>query len=105
MTPAPRFTKGALGAVPVVVGLWPVLLTGIYAISRRKEKISREETRAEVAAAVAAAKADAQAEFEKKMDLAKKQKEKEIELRVKQALEEAERARKADESPDTEEDA
>ncbi len=42
-TPAPELTSGALGTVPMVVALWPVLLTGIYAISKRKEKISRRE--------------------------------------------------------------
>jgi len=40
ITPAPQLTAGALGAVPIVVGLWPVLLTGIYAMSKRKEKIA-----------------------------------------------------------------
>jgi len=29
--------------VPMVVVLWPVLLTGIYAMSKRKEKIAEEE--------------------------------------------------------------
>ena len=43
VTPAPELTAGALGAVPMVVGLWPVLLTGIYAMTKRKEKIAAEE--------------------------------------------------------------
>ncbi|MFH2058405.1 MAG: sulfate respiration complex iron-sulfur protein HmcB [Pseudomonadota bacterium] len=42
-TPAPELTSGALSAVPIVVGLWPVMLTGVYAISKRKEKIIAEE--------------------------------------------------------------
>ena len=42
-TPAPELTSGALATVPMVVALWPVLLTGIYAISKRKEKISKHE--------------------------------------------------------------
>ncbi len=41
--PAPELTAGALRAVPMVVVLWPVLLTGIYAMSKRKEKIAEEE--------------------------------------------------------------
>ncbi len=41
--PAPDLTVGALSSVPMVVGLWPVLLTGIYAMSKRKEKIATEE--------------------------------------------------------------
>jgi formate dehydrogenase iron-sulfur subunit len=43
VTPAPELTAGALGAVPMVVGLWPVLLTGIYAMNKRKDKIAAEE--------------------------------------------------------------
>jgi len=43
VTPAPELTAGALSAVPVVVGLWPVLLMGIYAISKRKEVIFQQE--------------------------------------------------------------
>ena len=43
ISPAPELTAGALGSVPMVVGLWPVLLTGIYAMSKRKEKIAKEE--------------------------------------------------------------
>ena len=42
-TPAPELTSGALATVPMVVALWPVLLTGIYAISKRKEKIAKRE--------------------------------------------------------------
>ena len=38
--PARRSTSGALAAVPVVVGLWVVLITGIYAISKRKEQMA-----------------------------------------------------------------
>ncbi|MEX1329623.1 MAG: sulfate respiration complex iron-sulfur protein HmcB, partial [Desulfobacterales bacterium] len=35
VTPAPKLTAGALNVVPMVVGLWPVLLVGIYAINQR----------------------------------------------------------------------
>ena len=37
ITPAPELTSGALSIVPMIAGLWPVLLLGIYAISKRKE--------------------------------------------------------------------
>jgi Fe-S-cluster-containing dehydrogenase component len=43
VTPAPELTSGALAVVPMVAGLWPVLLMGIYAISKRKETIFEEE--------------------------------------------------------------
>ncbi len=43
VTPAPELTSGALAAVPMIVGLWPVVLTGIYAMTKRSEKIARLE--------------------------------------------------------------
>jgi hypothetical protein len=43
VTPAPELTSGALSVVPLVAGLWPVFLTGIYAMSKRKEIIFKEE--------------------------------------------------------------
>ncbi|MDA8139546.1 MAG: 4Fe-4S dicluster domain-containing protein [Desulfobacteraceae bacterium] len=46
VTPAPELTFGALSVVPIVAGLWPVLLTGIYAISKRKEIIFQQELEA-----------------------------------------------------------
>ncbi len=62
-TPAPELTSGALAAVPVVVGLWPVLLTGIYAVSKRKDRVAKEEREAAVAEAVTAAKEKAAAKL------------------------------------------
>lgn len=43
VTPAPELTSGALSVVPVIAGLWPVLLMGIYAINKRKETIFKQE--------------------------------------------------------------
>lgn len=43
ITPAPKLTSGALSIVPMVVGLWPVLLMGIYAISKRKDADAKAE--------------------------------------------------------------
>lgn len=45
VTPAPQLTAGALSTVPMIVGLWPVLLTGIYAMNKRREKIAERETK------------------------------------------------------------
>jgi formate dehydrogenase iron-sulfur subunit len=45
-TPAPELTAGALSMVPIVAGLWPVLLMGIYAISKRKEIVFERELEA-----------------------------------------------------------
>ena len=43
--PYAELTAGALGAVPMVIGIWPVLLGGAYMISRRREAVAKEEIR------------------------------------------------------------
>jgi len=92
VTPAPELTSGALGAVPIVVGLWPVLLTGIYAITQRKEKVSAEEQRLAVSEAVQCARQKAEAELALAMEKAQKDKEAAIKQAVKKAVDEAVKA-------------
>jgi len=92
VTPAPKLTAGALSAVPIVVGLWPVLLGGIYAINKRKEKIEKQEKEQAVAEAVEAAETEAKAKMKEAMAFQEKQKEKAIEKAVSKALEEAAQA-------------
>lgn len=48
ITPAPALTSGALAAVPVVVSLWIVFITGVYAISKRKKQMAETEKQAAV---------------------------------------------------------
>ena len=104
VTPAPALTSGALAAVPIVVGLWPVLLTGIYAVSQRKDKIAREEQSEAVADAVAASKEDAAVELKKVLAMKEKEKETAINMAVKKALEEAAKAQE-EEAAKAQEDA
>ena len=87
ITSAPELTKRALGAVPIVAGLWPVLLTGIYAMTKRKEKIAKEEQEKAVAMALEQAKAEAQSKITEALAKAKKENEAAIEKEVKKALE------------------
>ncbi|UCF91083.1 MAG: 4Fe-4S dicluster domain-containing protein [Desulfobacterales bacterium] len=89
ITPAPQLTAGALSAVPMVVGLWPVLLTGVYAITQRKEKIVKAEQEQAVAAAREQARAEAQAQLAQALAKAAQEKEAAIAREVKKALEEA----------------
>jgi Fe-S-cluster-containing dehydrogenase component len=42
-TPYPELTRGFLSAVPFVQTLWPALLMGAYAFSRRRAEIARSE--------------------------------------------------------------
>jgi Fe-S-cluster-containing dehydrogenase component len=97
-TPAPALTKGALSAVPIVVGLWPVLLTGIYAMTRRKEKIASDEQAQAVNAALARAAEESEQRMRAAREQAEKDKQAAIEREVKKALEEAaqEQAEQAD---------
>ena len=102
-TPAPKLTSGALSVVPMVVGLWPVLLGGVYAINKRREKIEKQEKEQAVSEALEKAQAAAKAEMAEAMKFAEKQKEKAIEKAVSQALEEA--AKAAEESASVPEEA
>jgi len=87
---APELTSGALGSVPIIVGLWPVLLTGIYAISQRKDKAALEEKTQAIVEAVAKAKKDA----EKKLADALAKAAKDKDAAVKKALADAAKAKK-----------
>lgn len=88
-TAAPDLTSGALIAVPVIAAAWPVLLTGIYAVSKRKDKVANEEKMQAVAKALAKAQEEAQAKLDKAMDKAESEKKAAVESEVKKALEEA----------------
>jgi len=87
--PASAFTAGVLGTIPVIVGLWPVLLTGIYAISKRKDAVAAMERQAAVAEALAAEKDQSRIQLEnvKKKYLAEK--DAAVQTAVKNALAEA----------------
>ncbi len=91
-TPAVKLTSGALGAVPMVVGLWPVLLTGIYAVGKRKEKIAAQEQQVAVEAAVAETQSAADDKLAAAMDKAAKDQTDAVEREVKKALDEAAKA-------------
>jgi len=92
-TSAPELTAATLHAVPMVIGLWPVLLTGIYAMTKRKEKIAKEEMEQAVAEAIAetndAAETRQSAALEKAQKAAERTRETAVKKAVEKALEEA----------------
>ena len=98
---AGEYTSGALGAVPIVIGLWPVLLTGIYAINKRKEKISAEEQAAAVASAVEQANSEAERRLKTALEKAEQNQAAAVEREVKKAMEEAAKANENPESSDS----
>jgi Fe-S-cluster-containing dehydrogenase component len=99
VTPAPELTSGALSLVPAIVGLWPMFLTGAYALTKRREKIAEEEQHHAVAEAVAEAQAEAAKKAKAAMDKAERDKQAAIDREVKKALKEAEEARLKAETP------
>jgi formate dehydrogenase iron-sulfur subunit len=94
ITPAPQFTSGALGSVPIIVGLWPVLLTGVYAISKRKDKIAKEELDDAVQMSKDLASEEMKNQLSKLSVKMTKEKETAITNGIKKALAEAEEAAK-----------
>lgn len=100
ITPAPNLTSGALAVVPMVAGLWPLFLTGAYAMSKRKEKIAAEEREQAVVEAVDATNAAAEEKLAKALEKAEKDKEAAIKKEVKKALDEAAKAKEEDKEED-----
>ncbi|WP_045221454.1 sulfate respiration complex iron-sulfur protein HmcB [Desulfonatronum thioautotrophicum] len=86
---APELTAGALAAVPVVVAVWPVLLGGIYAINKRKEKIAAQEQKQAVAAAVAKTKEEAEEKLATSLSKAEEAANRRVDNEVKKAVKEA----------------
>jgi Fe-S-cluster-containing dehydrogenase component len=103
--PAPSLTSGALSTVPVVVALWPVLLLGVYAINKRRDKIAEREQREAVARAVEQTRSEEERKKATALQRAEKEKTKAIEREVKKALEEAAKAAEKEAEPTDEEDA
>ncbi len=107
ITPAPALTAGALSVVPMVAALWPVFLTGMYGMTKRREKIAA----AELKEAVAETERTKDTEAEKKIALeiekannalekAMKKADQEKEKAVKDALEQAGQAKPEEGSDD-----
>ena len=88
-TPAPKLTSGALSAVPIIIGVWPALLGGIYVMTRTKEKAAAREKDSAVREAIETTQAAADAAKKQAAENAKEAKEKAGELAVKKALEKA----------------
>jgi Fe-S-cluster-containing dehydrogenase component len=95
VTPAPEFTSGALAMVPMVIGLWPALLGGIYVMSQRKARESEVERQQSVATAISETQAAADDKAAKAAEKAKKDQTAAVDKAVKKALEEAEKERLA----------
>ncbi|EGB14749.1 4Fe-4S ferredoxin iron-sulfur binding domain protein [Pseudodesulfovibrio mercurii] len=86
---APELTAGPLATVPMVVGLWPVLLGGIYAVSQRNAKVANAERVKAVKDALTKAGEEAEKKLHEELGKAEQASQRRIEVEVKKAVEEA----------------
>ena len=89
ITPAPALTSGALAAVPVVVSLWVVFITGIHAISKRKEQMAENEKQTAVDLVLETEKSRLNDTVAKLKAKASEEKEAAVKREVKKAIDEA----------------
>jgi Fe-S-cluster-containing dehydrogenase component len=92
-TPAPELTSGALAAVPIVIGLWPALLGGVYLMTQSQRRIAAQEKAAAVKEAIDTTQTAADDAMKSATEKAKADKEKAVERAVKKALDEAAKAK------------
>jgi len=88
-TPAPELTSGALAVVPIVIGLWPALLGGVYLMTQSQRRIAAQEKAAAVKEAIETTQTAADEAKASATEKAKVAKEKAVEKAVKKALDEA----------------
>jgi Fe-S-cluster-containing dehydrogenase component len=88
--PLPAIATSYLGVVPLVITIYPGLLLGLHAFSKRQQAVAREEREEAVAAAVARANDDAREKLAKASEKAKKDQQRAVDMAVKKALREQE---------------
>jgi hypothetical protein len=89
--PLPEIGTAFLGVVPLIVTIYPALLAGFYAFSKRKDRLSRQEAAAAVVEAVMQADEKTKEKLASAAARAAKDKERAVAMAVKKALAEAEK--------------
>jgi Fe-S-cluster-containing dehydrogenase component len=87
-TALPELTKSFLSIVPLVLTMWPGLLLGFYAFTRRRNEVGEAEARARVVEALMKADEETKQKLAAAAERAGKDKERAVAQAVKQALEE-----------------
>jgi Fe-S-cluster-containing dehydrogenase component len=82
----PAIGTSYLSVVPLVITIYPGLLLGMYAFSRRQQAVAKEERQQAVAEALAKADEEAQQKLKSAAERAVKDKERAVEAAVKKAL-------------------
>ena len=104
-TSLPEIGTGFLSIVPLVITIYPGLLAGFYAFSKRAENIAEEEAKARVVEALMRADDETKTKLESAAKKAKKDQERAIGNAVKKALrEEEDKRKKAEADAATKED-
>jgi len=89
--PLPAIATSYLGVVPLVVTIYPGLLMGMYAFSKRNEAVAKAEREDAVAKAVATTEEEGQKKITAAAERAAKDKQRAVDMAVKKALAEAEK--------------
>ncbi len=87
-TALPELTKSFLSIVPLVLVMWPGLLLGFYAFTKRRKEVSEAEARARVVEALMKSDEEAKKKLAAAAERAGKDKERAVAQAVKKALEE-----------------
>jgi hypothetical protein len=91
--PLPNLTTGFLSLAPLAAAIFPALLGGFYAFSKRRDDLAEEEKRT----ALEATRAEAKQEMEEKVEALKQEAERAQAYAVKQAVKDA--LRETEKSP------
>ncbi|MBI5532420.1 MAG: 4Fe-4S dicluster domain-containing protein [Deltaproteobacteria bacterium] len=91
-TPLPEIATSYLSVVPLVITIYPGLLMGMHAFSKRKEEVAHQERVAAVSEALAKANEETRTKLAEAAQKAEKQKDAAVAQAVKKALAEAEAA-------------
>jgi ferredoxin len=82
----PAIGTSYLGVVPLIITIYPGLLAGFYAFTKRKERLAGQERDAAVKEALVHAEEETQQKLAKAAERANKDKDKAVETAVKKAL-------------------
>ncbi len=88
--PLPAIATSYLGVVPLVVTIYPGLLMGMHAFSKRQQAVAKKEQKEAVAQTLEVAEEATQKKLAAAAERAKKDKERAVDAAVKKALAEAE---------------
>jgi formate dehydrogenase iron-sulfur subunit len=88
--PLPAIATSYLGVVPLVITVYPGLLMGMYAFSKRQQAVAKHEREEAIAETQAAAGEETQKKLAAAAERATKDKERAVDAAVKKALAEAE---------------